>query len=101
MLSDAAFGFRAGRGTLHAAQVVADVIHMQRSRRAATWLASFDVAKCFDSLPWWAVFRLLKAAGVADNVVDTFAAFYRDGGEAVITTDGGRELRLTLKERPE
>ena len=78
LLSDTAFGFRSGRGTLHAAQVVQDVLRLQRQQRAELWLASFDLAKCFDSLPWWAVFRILRAAGMSVNVVDTFAAFYRD-----------------------
>ena len=78
VLSDTAFGFRSGRGTLHAAQVVADLLHAQRRRRKELWLASFDLAKCFDSLPWWAVFRLLRAVGVEEKVVAAFAAFYRD-----------------------
>jgi hypothetical protein len=78
LLSDTAFGFRSGRGTLHAAQVVADLLSRQRSRRAELWLVSFDLAKCFDSLPWWAVFRMLRAAGVEERVVACFRAFYRD-----------------------
>ena len=77
ILSDAAFGFRANRSTLHAAQVVSDLIHLQRKRRAGLWLASFDLAKCFDSLPWWAVFRMLRAAGVEERIVRCFLAFYR------------------------
>ena len=78
LLSDAAFGFRSGRGTLHAAQVVADLLAEQRARRHELWLASFDLKKCFDSLPWWAVFRLLRAVGVEEKVVACFRAFYRD-----------------------
>ena len=78
ILSDTAFGFRSGRGTLHAAQVVADLLSRQRSRRAELWLISFDLAKCFDSLPWWAVFRLLSAIGVEEKVVECFRMFYRD-----------------------
>ena len=78
VLSDAAFGFRANRGTLHAAQVVSDVLHLQRRRREGAWLASFDLAKCFDSLPWWAVFRTLRAVGVEEAVVRCFIAFYRN-----------------------
>ena len=78
VLSDTAFGFRSGRGTLHAAQVVADLLSRQRQRRAELWLVSFDLAKCFDSLPWWAVFRMLRAVGVEEKVVACFSAFYRD-----------------------
>ena len=78
LLSDTAFGFRSGRGTLHAAQVVMDVIRLQRQRREELWLVSFDLAKCFDSLPWWAVFRVLRAVGIAENLVACFSAFYRD-----------------------
>lgn len=76
-LSDAAFGFRSGRGTLHAAQLVADIIALSRVRGSELWLVSFDLAKCFDSLPWWAVFRLLRAAGAGEQTVQCFRAFYR------------------------
>lgn len=47
------------RGTRHAAQVVADLINLQGNNALGLWLASFNVAKCFDSLPRWVVFRLL------------------------------------------
>jgi hypothetical protein len=48
-------GFRAGSGTLYLAQLLSDIIILQRRRGAELWLASFDVEKAFDSLPWWAV----------------------------------------------
>ena len=69
-------GFRAGFGTLHLAQLISDLIHLQGTRGAELWLASFDVEKAFDSLPWWAVFRTLRQVGVHQQVVDCFAAFY-------------------------
>ena len=72
-----AFGFRSGLGTLHAAQVLEDLVHLRRKEGAELWLASFDVAKCFDSLPWWAVFRTLLAVGIRPAVVTGFQAFYR------------------------
>ena len=50
---------------------------MQRRRGRQLWLASFDVEKCFDSLPWWAVFGVLRHAGVSPAVVDCFASFYQ------------------------
>ena len=34
--------------------------------------------KCFDSLPWWAVFGFLRHAGVRESVVRCFEAFYRE-----------------------
>jgi hypothetical protein len=46
LLSNVAFGFRSNRGTLHAAQVVSNAIHLQRRRRQRVWLASFDLTKC-------------------------------------------------------
>jgi hypothetical protein len=76
-LGQAAMGFRAQSGTLHVAQLLSDLIVLQRRRGAQLWLASFDVEKCFDSLPWWAVFGVLRAAGVRAEVVECFAAFYR------------------------
>ena len=75
-LGQAAMGFRAGAGTLHVAQLLSDLMILQRRRRQQLWLASFDVQKCFDSLPWWAVFGVLRQAGVAPRVVGCFEAFY-------------------------
>ena len=77
-LGQSAMGFRAQSGTLHVAQLLSDLIILQRKRRAQLWLASFDIEKCFDSLPWWAVFNILRRAGVRPEVVNCFAAFYRD-----------------------
>ena len=77
LLGPWAMGFRAGSGTLHLAQLLADLIQLQRRRGAELWLASFDIEKAFDSLPWWAVFRTLLKAGIAPEIVRSFAAFYR------------------------
>ena len=75
-LGQAAMGFRAGAGTLHVAQLLADLIRLQRQRRKELWLASFDVEKCYDSVPWWAMFGVMRAAGISDQVVGCFEAFY-------------------------
>ena len=71
-------GFRAGSSTLHLAQLLADLIVLQRRRRAQLWLVSFDIVKCFDSLPWWAIFGTLRRAGVSPAIVECFASFYRN-----------------------
>jgi hypothetical protein len=77
-LGPSAMGFRAGAGTLHLAQLLSDLITHQARRRSQLWLASFDVEKCFDSLPWWAVFGTLRKAGVRPNLVQCLEAFYKD-----------------------
>ncbi len=51
-LSQAAMGFRAQAETLHVAQLLADVIELQKCCRKKLLLATFDMEKCFDSLPW-------------------------------------------------
>jgi hypothetical protein len=51
-LGQAAMGFRAASGTLHVAQLISDIMSLQRRRRGTLWLASFDIEKCYDSLPW-------------------------------------------------
>ena len=68
-LGQAAMGFRAQAGTLHVAQLLADLIELQRRRRRELWLASFDIEKCFDTLPWWAIFRLLQKVCIPSAVV--------------------------------
>ena len=76
-LGTAAMGFRAESGTLHAAQLLSDVIALRRRQSAPLWLASFDIEKCFDSLPWWALFRILAHTGIPTPVVAAFESFYR------------------------
>ena len=76
-LGTAAMGFRAESGTLHAAQLLPDVIALRRRQSAPLWLASFDNEKCFDSLPWWALFRILAHTGNPTPVVAAFESFYR------------------------
>ena len=78
VLGPAAMGFRRELGTLHLAQLLNDLILLRRRGRQQLWLASFDIQKCFDSLPWWALFGVLRRPGVRDNVVRCFEAFYRD-----------------------
>ena len=75
-LGPAAFGFRAQSGTLHVAQLLNDLIEMQRRQGQPLWLVSFDVEKCFPSLPWWALFGILELTGVDPRVVRCFRSFY-------------------------
>ena len=77
-LGPSAFGFRAQAGPIHVAQLLTDVIELQRRRRLPLWLISFDVEKCFPSLPWWAVFGVLSHVGVDPKVVRCFRSFYSD-----------------------
>jgi hypothetical protein len=76
-LGQAAMGFRAQAGTLHVAQLLADLIVLQERRGQELWLASFDIEKCYDSLPWWAIFGVMRRTGMEPRVVAAFEAFYR------------------------
>ena len=62
-LGAAAAGFRPGSGTLHVAQLLTELMVLQRRRkRVASRVArgrvrniilmSFDIEKCFPTLPW-------------------------------------------------
>ena len=77
LLGPAAMGFRRELGTLHLAQLLNDLILLRRRQHQELWLASFDIQKCFDSLPWWALFGVLRHAGVREPVVRCFEAFYQ------------------------
>ena len=72
------YGVPRGSGTLHLAQLLSDLIVLQSRRHSPLWLASFDIEKCFDSLPWWAVFGTLRHAGVRPSLVRCFEVFYGD-----------------------
>ena len=75
-LGQAALGFRAQAGTLHVAQLLSDIIALQRRRKAELWLMSFDIEKCYDSIPWWALFGVMRKTGMAEQVVRTFESYY-------------------------
>ena len=74
-LGQAAMGFRAQTGTLHVAQLLSDLIALQKWRGKELWLVSFDVEKCFPSLPWWAVFGVMQHAGVHPHTVRAFRVY--------------------------
>jgi ribonuclease HI len=76
VLGEAAMGFRWESGTRNVAQLVTDVAEWQRMRGKPVWMVSFDVAKCYDTIPWWAVFGVMEAAGMSQRVVATFRDFY-------------------------
>jgi hypothetical protein len=75
-LGPSAMGFRAQSSTIHLAQLLSDLMVLQKRRGEGLWLASFDVDKCFPSLPWWAVFGMLEQVGVSSNIVACFRSFY-------------------------
>ena len=75
-LGQAAMGFRAQTGTLHLSQILSDIIELQRRQKRSLWLVSFDVEKCFPSLPWWAIFGVLERAGVPCYIVRCFRCLY-------------------------
>ena len=78
LLGPTTMGFRAQAGTLHVAQLLSDLMALQAQRGQELWLASFDIVKCFDSLPWWAVFGVMEKVGLPLKVVCCFRAFYRN-----------------------
>ena len=57
-------------------QLLSDLIELQRRRKQPLWLLSFDVEKCFPTLPWWATFGVLGRAGASYRVVNCFRSFY-------------------------
>ena len=76
-LGQSAMGFRAQSGAVHLVQLLSDIVELQRKRRRPLWLASFDIEKCYDMLPWWALFRTLLRAGVSPKLVAVFESFYK------------------------
>ena len=76
-LGQAAMGFRAQAGTMHVAQLLSDIMALCRSRGSELWLISFDIEKCYDSVPWWALFGMMRRTGIADAVVRCFEAYYQ------------------------
>ena len=74
LLGESAMGFRAQAGTLHAAQLLTDLIALQRRRGEELWLVSVDLWKCYDMIRWWAIFGSMACSGAPQPLV----AFFRD-----------------------
>jgi hypothetical protein len=77
-LGPAAMGFRAQAGTLCVAQLLSDVIAICKRTKKELWLVSFDIEKAYDTIPWWALFKLMRQAGIASTVVNVFEYFSKN-----------------------
>ena len=62
-LGEAAMGFRAQTGTLHVAQLLTDLIALQRRRGHELWLIGVDFFKCYEMIRWWAIFGTNSVSG--------------------------------------
>ena len=70
-------GFRAQTGALHLAQLLTDLIVLRRRDRRPLFLASFDLEKCYDTIPWWAIFNILLVSGAPSARVTALQHFYK------------------------
>ena len=77
LLSPTAMGFRSGHGTTHLSQFIQDAMRYQNRQRKHLWLVSFDIAKCYDTIPWWAIFETMRKAGIPERIVGSFLGMYR------------------------
>ena len=70
-------GFRCQSGTRHLVQLLDDLIGWRSKHKMELWLASFDVEKCYDTLPCWALFGMMRQCGMPLQVVQCFEDFHR------------------------
>jgi hypothetical protein len=77
LLGSAAMGFRAQTGALHLAQLLSDLIALRRRDRRPLYLVSFDLEKCYDTIPWWAIFNTLLVSGAPSDRVNALQSFYQ------------------------
>ena len=76
LLGSAAMGFRAQTGTVHVVQLLSDIIGLRHRQRNPLFLASFDLEKCYDTIPWWALFGTLLTSGAPPQRVAALQFFY-------------------------
>ena len=74
--------FRALSVTIHLAQLLQDLVLFQQRWGQELWLVSFDLEKCFQSLPWWGLFGVLARVGLMRRLFSVFAAFIGSSGVA-------------------
>ena len=58
-------------------QLLDDLIGWRSKHKMELWLASFDVEKCYDTLPCWALFGMMRQCGMPLQVVQCFEDFHR------------------------
>ena len=76
-LGSAAMGFRRGCAVVGLPQVLLDVLRRREEEGRHLWLASFDVEKCYDTVPWWAMFGIMRRSGMRGTTVDSLEDFHR------------------------
>ena len=77
LLGSAAMGLRAQSPAIHVAQLLSDIILLRRRQRRPLFLVSFDLEKCYDSIPWWAIFHTLLESGAPSARVTALGYFYK------------------------
>ena len=75
-LGEEAMGFRTASGTRHLAQFLSDVVASRTLDGKEVWFAKFDIHKCYDSIPWWALWGVMSEAGMPRKTVRAFRRFY-------------------------
>lgn len=75
-LSEAQFGFRRGRSTIQAAELVAKMA--KNSERRLCVLVTLDVKNAFNSAVWSIIIRELRRRGVAKYLVNIICSYFTD-----------------------
>lgn len=75
-LGPAATGFRPATSARHMAQIISDVIQWRTANGKEIWVAKLDFRKCYDSVPWWAIWGTMNASGIDPRVIRAFKNFY-------------------------
>jgi len=85
-------GFRPGRSTVAHILALRRLIEEVKKLNLKAVLVFVDFKKAFDSVHREKMFKILRAYGIPDKIVDAIAAMYKDIQARVITPDGETEL---------
>lgn len=77
-LSEAQFGFREGRSTLGAMQLVMELVEEAKKRRKLCAITLLDVKNAFNSMPWKGIVSELKKKGISNNIVKILCSYFQD-----------------------
>ena len=75
-LGEQAMGFRTSLGARHLAQFLSDVVASRIMEGKEVWFARFDIQKCYDTIPWWALWGIMGEAGIPRKTIRAFRSFY-------------------------
>ena len=95
-IKDNQFGFRLGRGTVDAIFIVRQIMEKARERNIAVHFHFVDFKAAFDTIWRKALWKMLRAIGIPEKMVNIIKIMYKHS-ECAVTIDGNLTAWFKVK----